>query len=107
MNSLIRNIRSITKCGQLNYLQNTLKKQETGFLQVYKPEFEHVLPKKGNYQKLLLHEEDLFEIYYIKWRNNAVSGIHAHPNEKCVHFPFPRATWSYDHDLIAITHACK
>lgn len=83
MNSLIRNIRSITKCGQLNYLQNTLKKQETGFLQVYKPEFERVLPKKGNYQKLLLHEEDLFEIYYIKWKNNAVSGIHAHPNEKC------------------------
>ena len=83
MNSLIRNVRTTIRYGQLNDLRLTLKREDTSFLKSYKSEFEHVVPKKGYYQKLPLHEEDLFEIYYIKWWNNAVSGIHSHPKQKC------------------------
>lgn len=83
MNSLIRNIRTTMRHGQLKDLRQTLNQENTSFLEVYKPEIEHVVPKKGGYQKLPLYEEELFQVYYIKWWNNAVSGIHAHPKEKC------------------------
>lgn len=83
MNGLIRNIHSTIKYGQLKDLNQTLKQENTSFLEIFKPKIENVVPKKGGYQKLPLYQEELFEIYYIKWWSNAVSGIHAHPNEKC------------------------
>ena len=83
MNSLIRNVRTTMRCGQLNDLRNTLKRQDTSFLQVYKPDFKLITPKNGSYKKLSIHEEELFQLYYIKWNSNSVSGIHGHPHQKC------------------------
>ena len=83
MNNLIRNIRATMRYGQLQDLRQTLNQGNTSFLEIYKPEIKRVVPKKGGYQKLSLYEEELFQVYYIKWWNNAFSGIHAHPKEKC------------------------
>lgn len=83
MNSLIRNVRTTIRCGQLNDLRLILTREDSSFLKSYKSEFEHVVPKKGYYQKLPLHEEELFQLYYIKWGVMSTSGTHSHPKYKC------------------------
>lgn len=83
MNSLVRNIRTTLSHGKLPDMRNILKQKNTSFLEIHKPEFKLISPKKGGYQKFPLHEEELFQLYYIKWGAMSSSGTHSHAKYKC------------------------
>lgn len=83
MNSLIRGIRQSLVSGQRQDITRCLRRRDTGFLEIFKPKFEYLPLKPTGYQRMPIHEEQLFKLYYIKWGENIYSGIHGHPNKRC------------------------
>jgi len=83
MNSLIRGIKQSLVSGQRQDITRCLRRRDTGFLEIFKANFEYLPLKPTGYKRMPIHEEELFKLYYIKWGENIYSGIHGHPNKRC------------------------
>ena len=84
MNSLIRGIKQSLVSGQRQDITRCLRRRDTGFLEIFKANFEcpRAFAPTG-YQQMPIYEEESFKLYYIKWGKNIYSGIHGHPNKRC------------------------
>ena len=84
MNRFINSISVHIKHGSKKSLGNYLETTKYDFLDLYRPKFEHAKPMLFGYRKIMLHSDDMFNIYFLRWSKNSLSPLHGHFGKQCV-----------------------